>query len=59
MTRKDLSMWVVNEDTGCGIIKRGKQELFPKQPINFKTLSKHRKAALNLISADEFVKLEL
>lgn len=59
MTKKDLSMWTVNKDCGCGIIKRGNQKLFPRITLTFEILDKNRKALLNLISTDEFIKLKL
>lgn len=59
MTRPDLQMWTVDEDCGCGIIKRGQQKLFPKHPITFELLEKHRKEVLNLISVNEFLGLRL
>lgn len=59
MTRDDLSMWVVDEDCGCGIVKRGSQTLFPIATVNFEFLQKNRKALLNLISVKEFINLKL
>ena len=59
MTRDDLSMWTVDEDCGCGIIKKGKQDLFPVQKIEFKLLEKNRKELLNLISVEEFLNMGL
>jgi hypothetical protein len=59
MTRPDLSMWTVDEDCGCGIIKRGQQELFPKSTVNFDLLNKNRKKLLNLISVEQFLSLEI
>jgi len=59
MTREDLSMWTVNEDTGCGIVKRGSQKLFSKSEITFGLLEKNRKELLNLISPEEFLELKL
>lgn len=59
MTRPDLSMWTVNEDCGCGIIKVGSQELYPKSELTFNLLDKNRTKLLNLISVDEFVELRL
>jgi len=59
MTRTDLSMWVVDTDHGCGIIKKGSQKLYPKTEIKFELLEKDRKNLLNLISVDEFLKMGL
>ena len=55
MNRDDLFMCVVDADCGCGIIKKGAQDLLPKQNITYEFLEKNRKSALNLISFDEFM----
>lgn len=59
MSREDLSMWTVDEDCGCGIIKVGSQELFPRASVNFELLDRNRKKLLNLISVDEFISMGL
>jgi hypothetical protein len=59
MTRKDLSMWTVDEDCGCGIVKVGSQKLFPKQELKFSLLANNRKELLNLISPEEFLGLDI
>lgn len=59
MTRTDLSMWTVDEDTGCGVVKKGAQKLFPKSEIVFSLLEKNRKELLNLITPEEFLELKL
>lgn len=57
--RKDLSMYTVDTDFGCGVISRNKQELLSIQQldINYQNLEKNRKKWLNLISVDEFLNL--
>lgn len=60
MTRKDLSMYVVDTDHGCGIIKFGKQKLFKKhhKELNYDFLNSNRVDILNLCSVKEFYKRE-
>lgn len=61
MTRKDLFMYVVNTDYGCGIMRRGSQKLFPKvddNALNYKFLDKNRKKILKLCSVEQFYKKE-
>jgi hypothetical protein len=57
MTRKDLFMCTVKKDTGCGIIRRGEQDLFKRQKMSFEFFNKNRKEILNLITAEEFVNI--
>jgi predicted O-methyltransferase YrrM len=54
-TRRDLEMFVVDTDYGCGIIKRGTQQTidYPSD-IDYEYFDKHRKRLLNLKSVDEF-----
>jgi hypothetical protein len=56
----DLDICTVNTDEGCGIIKKGKQDLlFVNDNVNvydYSFLEENRKIALNLISVDEFIK---
>jgi hypothetical protein len=56
----DLDICTVNTDEGCGIIKKGKQDLlFVNDNVNvydYSFLEENRKMALNLISVDEFIK---
>ena len=48
-------MFVVNTDCGVGIIRRGKQELYPFQDIlTWEFFEKHRKELLNLKEVSEF-----
>lgn len=56
MIREDLFICVVDADCGCGIIKPGVQQLFPKAEINYELLEHNRKELLNLISLEEFMK---
>lgn len=57
MNRDDLFMCTVKKDTGCGIIKRGKQKTFKKQDICFEFFDKNRKELLNLVTAEEFMEM--
>jgi len=63
MTRNDLFVCVVDCDWGCGIIKRGSQELFSlpgkRKKLSYRTLKKHRKMLLNLVSYDEFHRMKI
>ena len=58
MENPDLDICTVNTDEGCGIIKRGKQDLLVVDKdidvYDYNFLEKNRKNALNLISVDEF-----
>ena len=61
-TRPDLSMWCVDIDEGCGVIRRGSQQLFSlpspdPAALDYPFLVANRREALNLISADEFLKV--
>jgi hypothetical protein len=57
-TRKDLEMFVVDTDYGCGVIKKGIQETLnvSENDITFSNLEKNRKKWLNLIDIQEFLK---
>ena len=57
--RKDLSMYTVDTDFGCGVISFGHQEPLniEEKNINYQNLEKHRKEWLNLISFNEFCEL--
>jgi hypothetical protein len=58
MTDENLSMCVVDTDHGVGIIKKGKQTLYPKSDVlNFKLLDENRKEILNLITPEKFLNL--
>ncbi len=59
MERPDIEIRTVNTDEGCGIIRKGRQELLPKSEQNMYTYAyfkAHRKTILNLINVDEFKK---
>lgn len=59
-SKSDLEMYVINTDHGCGIIRRGSQDLFPipdggiNEIRTYDFLSSNRKRLLNLISIGEF-----
>lgn len=54
----NLEIYTVNTDEGCGIIKKGSQELLTVNEgidiYDYDFLEKNREKALNLISVDEF-----
>ena len=53
--RRDLEMFVVNTDYGCGVIRKGSQvPLAINEEINFQTFNKNRSQWLNLIEVNEF-----
>ena len=52
--RKDLKMFVVDADEGCGVIFRGTQEPFKPKIISFDLFKENRKEWLNLISEEDF-----
>jgi hypothetical protein len=59
MTRKDLEIKVVDTDYGCGIIKKGSQNLYPKiefADMDWNYFSKNRNDLMNVISVEEFKK---
>ena len=56
MTRNDLSMYVVNCEWGIGIIKKGKQKLYPMiKNLKYTDLDTNRENILNLISIYDFL----
>lgn len=59
--KRDLYMYVVNADQGCGVIQRGEQKCIsidiPVEHVNYDQLVVNRKVWLNLISVKEFKKL--
>lgn len=63
MEEPDLSIHTVDADEGCGIIRRGKQQLLSvdagEDPYSFSFLERRREEALNLISVDDFQTLYL
>jgi glycosyltransferase involved in cell wall biosynthesis len=60
MEEPDLDIVTVATDEGCTVIRKGHQDLLPvskeEDPLDYGFLQKHRKEALNLISAEEFLK---
>ncbi|KKN60593.1 hypothetical protein LCGC14_0530330 [marine sediment metagenome] len=59
--RNDLSIFVVNVDFGCGVIRRGKQELYKtdvdiEECLKWKYFNRNRKEILNLIGVEEYKK---
>lgn len=55
-TQKDLQMFVVNDDNGVGILKKGSQKTIElKIPLNYANLHKNRKEWLNLIDFKDLV----
>jgi hypothetical protein len=49
MTRSDLFQCVVDVDYGVGIIRRGRQDLFPVAPIAYALLDSQRRRLLRLV----------
>lgn len=57
--REDLEVRVVDTDWGCGIVRRGKQQVYaenflPTVHLTYQFLDWDRKNLLNLISVEEF-----
>lgn len=53
--KKDLCMYVINADYGCGIIQNGSQELLETNTsITYENFANNKKEWLNLISIKEF-----
>jgi hypothetical protein len=55
MCRPNLSVYVIDTDWGCGIVRPGRQKLFPTAPrenINWALLESHRNELLNLVKPD-------
>lgn len=59
--RGDLKMYVINENDGCGVIRKGEQKIWKRNSIEecikYEYLEKHRKELLNLVEAKDFVKI--
>ena len=54
--RKDLYMFVIDTDYGCGVIIKGKQELIKVNgELNWELLDNKRKELLNLTSTEDFL----
>lgn len=61
-TRADLAMHVVDIDEGCGVIRRGRQDVIAVDNLDYDQMSFDALAAarsrwLNLVSVDRFVEL--
>jgi hypothetical protein len=55
-TRPDLEMVTVNEDIGCGIIRRGEQQTITlPEPLTYEALDADRKNLLNLVPINDFL----
>lgn len=56
-TRSDLKMYVIDVNTGCGIIRKGKQETIniPGE-LTYMVLDENRKEFLNLVDINYFLK---
>ena len=56
-TNPNISMCVISEDCGLGIIQKGRQKLLDIKglDITYENLEKHREEWLNLISIEEFL----
>lgn len=53
--RSDLEMCVLNIDAGCAVIRRGSQTpLQIREPLAWRALERHRRAWLNLVTAERF-----
>lgn len=60
VTRPDLTMHVVDTDWGCGIIRRGKQELLPLGILpSYEQFDVNRKEWMNVISVEQFKEMYL
>jgi len=56
---KNLSMYVVNTDYGCGVIKVGEQNNIHLSDLTWSEFDKNRKEWLNLIDIEDFKKIEI
>lgn len=52
-SKNNLNMFVIDTDTGCGVIRRGKQKAI-KPTTSWKKFSKRKKYYLNLINIQEW-----
>lgn len=59
MENPNIEIYTINTDEGCGIIRKGKQELLKIEEgvdcYNYEFLEKNRKLALNLIEFTDFL----
>jgi len=59
-SRNDLEMFVIDIETGCGIIRHGEQELLSSvEELTWRNLCKNRKKWLNLVDANGRKLLEI
>ena len=60
-TNPDVTINVVNIDWGCGVLRKGKQEVYNQVPLEtcltWEYFDINRKEILNLITTEEFTKL--
>ncbi len=55
-TRPDLTMWVVDTDVGCGVIRKGSQKTIEiPDPLTYAQLDTNRAEWLNLVSVQDFL----
>jgi len=55
-SRADLSMYVVDTDWGCGVIRRGSQYLFPApDEWTWDFFQRHRNDLMNVVTVEEFL----
>jgi len=55
-TRADLQMFVVDVDSGCGIIRRGRQRTMAlPEELTYEAFAKNRRKWLNLLDVHEFL----
>lgn len=55
-TRTDLQMFVVDVDSGCGIIRRGRQRTISlPEELTYELFAKNRRTWLNLLDVHEFL----
>jgi hypothetical protein len=52
-------MYVVDTDWGCGIIKRGSQELYQRpEKWTWEHFQEHRDELMNVVTVEEFIDRE-
>lgn len=60
MTNKNIDIKTIDSDLGCGLIKKGKQDLFinkNNEEVNYDFFVKYRNELMNVIKVEEFLKL--
>lgn len=53
--RDDLTMYVIDTDCGCGIIRAGKQTTIPTVACSYEEFEKNKVELLNIITVQEFL----